>query len=255
MTSFTYRFLISSFAGLSTLLGCIFLLFSHPNNRILIFSLAFAAGVMFSVSILDLLPSSFFLLSETYWIIPSFLFLFIALTIGIIFSMIIDKYFEEQPNSLSGVSKKKLYHVGLFSMFAIILHNIPEGIATFMTSSADLSLGFLLAIAIALHNIPEGISISVPIYYATGSKKKAFFYTVISSLSEPFGALLAYFFLGPFMNSFFMGILYSLIAGIMIHICFCELLPTSYSYHNKRMTLLAFLIGFLFMMMIHFLFV
>ena len=85
-------------------------------------------------------------------------------------------------------------------MIAIILHNLPEGIATFVATSSDVKLGLSLAIAIAMHNIPEGISISVPIYYSTGSKKRAIFYTLVSALSEPLGALLAFIFLKNFIN-------------------------------------------------------
>ena len=87
-------------------------------------------------------------------------------------------------------------------MIAIILHNVPEGIATFISSSKDISLGISLAIAITLHNIPEGISISIPIYYSTKSKFKALLYTFISGVSEPIGALIAYLFLSKYINDF-----------------------------------------------------
>ena len=112
-------------------------------------------------------------------------------------------------------------------MLAIIMHNIPEGIATFIATNTNISLGISLTIAIALHNIPEGISIAVPIYYSTKSRRKALLYTLISGLSEPLGALLAFLFLKPLMYNFVMGILMSMIAGIMTHIAFYELLPTS----------------------------
>lgn len=136
-------------------------------------------------------------------------------------------------------------------MIAMILHNIPEGIATFMTSTNDLKLGITLTIAIALHNIPEGISIAVPLFYATGQKRKAIFYTFISGISEFVGAFIAYLFLAKYMTDTTMGILFSLIAGIMIHISIYELIPTSKSYQQVKLTYKSFFIGILFMLLSH----
>ena len=123
-----------------------------------------------------------------------------------------------------------------------------------MASNVDRSLGLSLALAISFHNIPEGISISIPIYYATKSKKKAFWYTLISGLSEPFGALLAYLFLSPFMNDIIMGCLFAIIARIMMHIAYYELLPTSLSYNIKKITIITFIVGVIFMLVSHFVF-
>jgi ZIP family zinc transporter len=147
--------------------------------------------------------------------------------------MLINKYLPENNT----YNDKKLYRVGIIAMLSIILHNIPEGIATFMASTSNIKLGLTLALAIALHNIPEGISISVPIYYATNSKKKAFLYTFISGISEFFGAVLTYFFLKNFINDFLMGALFASIAGIMFYIGIYELLPTSFKYKKNKPTL------------------
>ena len=115
-----------------------------------------------------------------------------------------------------------------------------------MAGNTNMSLGISLTIAIALHNIPEGISIAVPIYYSTNSKFKAIFYTFMSGLSELFGAIITYVFLKPFINDFIMGILFSIIAGIMIHIALCELLPTSLNYKNSKLTKVFFILGMIF---------
>ena len=141
-----------------------------------------------------------------------------------------------------------MYKVGIISMLAIILHNIPEGIATFVATSSDTLLGVSLAIAIAMHNIPEGISISVPIYYSTNSKKKAIIYTLVSALSEPFGALIAFIFLRNIINDIILGILFAIIAGIMLQIAFCELIPTARRYNNKKYLFIFFLVGVIFML-------
>ena len=133
-------------------------------------------------------------------------------------------------------------------MLAIILHNIPEGIATFLSASTNQKLGLSLALAISFHNIPEGISIAIPIYFSTKNKKKAFLYTFISGFSEPIGSLIAYLFLAKYMNNFLMSILLSFIAGLMIHIALFELLKESISYQNKKKTRLFFFIGAIFML-------
>ena len=157
MNTVFYSFFVSGLAGLSTLLGCFCLFFQKSNQKVLIGSLSFAAGVMICVSLFDLLPNAWKLFQSVYWYFPSFLLLALFWVAGFIFSMLIDKFFPEDSEGKS--EHHHLYRIGLISMLAIILHNIPEGIATFMASTADQKLGLSLAIAIALHNIPEGISI------------------------------------------------------------------------------------------------
>ena len=135
-------------------------------------------------------------------------------------------------------------------MLGIMLHNIPEGIATFVLSTIDLKLGILLSVAIILHNIPEGISIGIPIYYSTKSKFKAFIYTLVSAVSEPFGGLIAWVFLYKYINTNIIGILYSLIAGLMIYIGYFELIKTSVQYKDRKNTLLYLLIGTFFIIIV-----
>lgn len=231
------------------MLGCFLIFFNGKKDKILIGSLAFAAGVMSSVSITDLIPESINYLASKYNIFLTILIMLIFIVVGIIISMIIDKYLPENKQNNS-----KLYRVGIISMLAIIMHNIPEGIATFITSTTNLKIGISLSIAIALHNIPEGISISTPIYASTKSKGRAIGYTFISALSEPFGALLAFLFLKDIMTNTFMGMLLAMIAGIMLHISFYELLPESLRYKNKKITVSCFFIGIGFMLINHFIF-
>ncbi len=243
-----YSFLLTFIAGFSTMIGTILIFFKEKTNRVVVASLSFASGVMLTVSILDLIPEAITLLN--YKSIIEILIITVFMVLGALLTRKIDKCMPEVDNN----SKKGLYRVGIISMFAIIMHNIPEGIATFMTTSTNLSLGLSLTIAIALHNIPEGISIAVPIYYSTGNRKKALFYTFVSAISEPFGALLAFLFLKPFMNNLVMGLLMAMIAGIMSYISFFELLPKSLSYKNKSLSYIFFVIGIIFMAINHFLF-
>ena len=237
-----YAFILTTIAGLSTLLG-VLPIFINKTNKIIISALSFAAGVMITVSIIDLIPEGINYLNETFKIIPAILILAIFITLGIILSMTIDKYINK--------GREGLYKIGIISMIAIILHNIPEGIATYLSTENNLKLGLKLTLAIALHNIPEGISIAIPIYYSKKSRVKAFIYTLTSALSEPLGALLAYLFLSNVMNNIIMGIFLSLISGIMIQISLYELIPTSLKYKNKKITIIFFIIGTLFMMINH----
>lgn len=244
MNTISMSFLLTILAGLSTTLGTIPIFIKLKNeSKVIAGSLAFAGGVMLCVSVTDLVPESIFMLKTNFNGISIVILSFTFIMIGMVLSSLID-------NKLPSISKDTpLYRVGIISMLAIILHNIPEGIATFISTTKDISLGLSLSLAIAMHNIPEGISISVPIYYATGSKKKALLYTILSGLSEPLGAVITYLFLLPFINDIILGLLFSLIAGIMIYISFVELLPTSNSYNEFFISKLFFIIGVMFMLL------
>jgi zinc transporter, ZIP family len=148
----------------------------------------------------------------------------------------------------------KLMRMGLFTALAIGIHNFPEGLATFLAALQDPSLGVAIAVAVALHNIPEGISVSVPIFYATGNRKKAFFYSMLSGLAEPVGAGIAYlalrFFVGGddgLLPPQVMGILFGGVAGIMVYISLDELLPTSKAYGKGHDSLYGLVAGMLVM--------
>lgn len=236
-------FLITFLAGCSTLLGYLFIYLKNNSNKVLVSSLAFASGVMFLISVVDLIPSSFINISTVYYVVPAFLIVSVFVVVGIVFSMLIDKYLPDNSYSDSG-----LYRVGMISMLAIMFHNIPEGIATFLTSSHDIKLGITLATALALHNIPEGIGVAIPIYYGTNNKKKAFLYTLISGMSEFLGAVFASIFLINFSSDMFMGCLYAIIAGIMMQISIYELLPSSLKYKNYIRTFIYFIVGIIFML-------
>jgi len=246
MNNVVTSFLLTFIAGFSTMIGTILIFIKVKNiNKLICASLAFASGVMTIVSITDLIPESLTLLRTKFSPFFTMLICLIFIILGTIISMLMDHYLPTENT----YKDNKLYRVGLISMLAIILHNIPEGIATFMAGNSDKALAITLTIAIALHNIPEGISIAVPIYYSTKNKAKAILYTLVSSLSEPFGALLAYLFLSRFVTNSFLGVLFAMIAGIMMQIALCELLPTSKKYKYKKLTIIFFIIGIIFMLL------
>ncbi len=243
MKEIFFPFLLTIIAGLSTMIGVIFIYYKGNIIKLTKYSLAFAAGVMSCVSIFDLIPEAIKLLALHIYKYQAFKLLFIYLVIGFLLSTIIDIFIPEN----SKVGDKKLYKIGLFSMVAIIIHNIPEGIATFLSSSTNISLGISLTIAIALHNIPEGISISVPVYSATKNRKTAINLTMLSALAEPLGALIAWLFLKPIMTDKIMGCTLATVAGIMSHISLVQLLPTALKYSEKGKTILFFILGIAFM--------
>lgn len=247
--SFFFAFILSFLAGISTVIGAFVIFFDkNKNNKIVTVSLSFAAGVMICVSLTDLLPNSFNMILDNNNIFPKLILTLIFMVLGIIISMLIDKYL---PSEYENKDNKGLYKIGIISMVAIILHNIPEGIATFITSSNNLSLGITLTIAIALHNIPEGISIAVPIYHSAGNKLKAIMYALLSGMSEVIGSILAYLFLAPFINDHIMAALYAIIAGIMIHISIYELIPGAYKESTLKHVIKYILIGAFVMILSH----
>ena len=248
MSSNMYAFLLSSIAGFSTLIGFLFIFIKKDRESIISKSLGFASGVMLTISIIDLIPNSFLLIIRQYNLIYTLFLIITAFLVGIIVSSIIDKKVEKK--SKNGL---KLYKLGIITMMVIMMHNIPEGIATFITTTNNAKLGVILTIAIALHNIPEGISISIPIYYSTNSKLKSFIYTFISGMSEPLGAIISYLFLSRFVNDIMLGFIYSIIAGMMINISINELYKEAY-YYNKRNTIIYFIIGSFIMILNHLLF-
>ena len=233
-----YSLLISSFAGISTLLGGLVVYFKFKDKKSFIaFALSFSLSVMISLSIFELLPDSFITLSSRFGLLVGIIFTTVMFLVGKFLVTKINKKLALLQN------KDNLYRVGLLSMIALMLHNFPEGIATFMASYNDLSAGISLGIAIMLHNIPEGISISVPIYYATGSKKRGVIYSLISGLAEPLGAILAFIVLKNYINEITIALVLVIVAGIMITISINEMLPEVNSYNKKNISILGMIIG------------
>lgn len=238
MNNIMFSFIVTALAGFSTMIGILPIYFKKADeNKIIPCCLSFSSGVMLTISLGSLIPEGSELLRDYFYFFPAFLISFILIVIGIIFSSVIDKKIDEKINN------NNLFKLGVISIIVLILHNIPEGITTFLSTSSNIALGLTLSLAIALHNIPEGISIAIPIYYSTGSKIKACFFTFISGFSEVLGAILAYLFLARYINNFILGIILLITAGIMFHISIYELLPTSFSYKKKRLSLISFLTG------------
>jgi len=231
-------FLISLIAGLSTVTGCLFTYFKPRNiNNFIGITLSFSACIMVCISIFELIPEGFFYLRANHNTIYAFLSLIFMFLLGLMINYIINKKMKGR-----GVNTSNLYRVGILSMIALMIHNLPEGILTFLSSSVDTKLGIKLALAIMLHNIPEGIAIAVPIYYSTYSRYKAVKGTLLSGLSEPLGALLAYLFLYKYISNALISYILLFVAGIMISISINDIFEEAKKY-SKRSIIIGVVFG------------
>jgi ZIP family zinc transporter len=275
MNNYLFAFLLTLFAGLATGLGSAIAFFAKKTNpKFLSASLGFSAGVMIYVSFVEILSKSQDALSismneKTAYIISTLSF-FGGIGLIALIDNFVPSYenphelknieelndvsvlnealdrMEEKEKSVDGtefVEKHKLYRMGILSALAIGIHNFPEGLATFVSALQNPQLGISIAVAIAIHNIPEGIAVSVPVYYATGDKKKAFLLSFLSGLSEPIGALIGFLILKPFLNDTLMGIIFGAVAGIMVFISLDELLPAAEKYGEHHVAAYSLIVG------------
>ena len=225
--------LLVSIAGLATILGNVVVLFKFKNRGgIISFSLGMAFVVMFLISIIELIPNAL-LLSKDNIIYKFFLPLFLLL-IGYGLVILFDSNIKEGSS---------LYKVGILSMISLLIHNIPEGIICAMSSIKDIDLGVKMTLVIMLHNIPEGICISLPIYYSTGSRGKAFLYSLICGLGEIVGALFTLLFLKKYINNFILYVIYLITAGIMITLSTKKIMLEGLSYKKYLNFILGIIVG------------
>ncbi|MBU0979953.1 MAG: zinc transporter ZupT [Nanoarchaeota archaeon] len=246
---------LTLFAGLSTGIGSALAFFTKKTNtKFLSLSLGFSAGVMIYVSFMEMMPTAILSLGSLGTVKASWIAV-ISFFLGILVAALIDKALPkfENPHEIHRIEElgdkkeakkcKKLYRMGIFAAIAIAVHNFPEGIVTFASAITNLKLGVMIAIAIALHNIPEGIAVSVSIYYATGNRKKAFFYSFLSGLAEPLGALIGLLLVMTIFKGFMIGILFAAVAGIMIFISLDELLPAAQKYGEHHLSIYGLVAG------------
>lgn len=252
LNTLLFAFGLTLFAGLATGIGSAMAFFAkRTNTRFLSLALGFSAGVMIYVSFVEI----FFKAQEELtgflgerngtWVTVA------AFFGGMLLIALIDRFIPkgENPHEINMVEnmtevqrvqktkEKKLMRMGMMTGLAIAIHNFPEGLATFTAALADPNLGIAIAVAIAIHNIPEGIAISVPIYYATGSRRKAFKFSFLSGLAEPIGAIFGFLVLMPFMGPLLFGIIFASVAGIMVFISLDELLPAAREYGEHHLSI------------------
>ncbi|EPW4344281.1 zinc transporter ZupT [Campylobacter jejuni] len=270
--------LLTLFAGFSTAIGSIIAFFSRKDDlRVLSLGLGFSAGVMIYISFMEILPTAlkdFKNYYNSHWAELLGLACFFG---GILISLLIDKLIPEDVNphepkedlselkicplpqkgqnppkfhpgeKLHQINTKALKRTGIFTALAIAIHNFPEGFATFISSLDNLTLGIAIAIAVAIHNIPEGLAVSLPIYHATGDKKKAFIYSALSGFAEPLGAFVGALILLPFIGDLTLAISFAVIAGIMVFISLDELLLAAKTYDKAHDSLYGLIAGMMIM--------
>lgn len=261
MSQVQIAFLMTLFAGLATGVGsCIAFFAKKTNTKFLSISLGFSAGVMIYVSMIEIFPQAQESLTKALGVQTGSWVTAIAFFGGMALIALIDKLIpnEENPHEVklmenveeSEVStdkSSKLLRTGVLTALAIGIHNFPEGLATFIAALDDITIALPIAVAIAIHNIPEGISVSVPIYYATGDRKKAFIYSFLSGMSEPVGALIGYLLLRTFLNDALFGIVFAGVAGIMVFISLDELLPSAREYGEHHLSIYGLIAGMIVM--------
>ena len=244
-------FLLTLLAGLSTGIGGAFVFFAKTiDRRLLCVSLGLSAGVMIYVSLVEILHESAAMLSEVYGDKTGMLYAMLSFFGGILLIAVIDKLIpcEENPHEMScqvrpGAEDNRLKRTGLLTALTIAIHNFPEGMASFVSATQSMRLAIPIIVAIAIHNIPEGISIAMPIFYATGSRRIAMRYSLLAGLAEPLGALATYLVLLPFMSPVLQGVLFGVVAGIMVFISLDELLPSAQLYGEHHLSMYGLVLG------------
>jgi ZIP family zinc transporter len=257
-----FAFLLTAIAGLSTGVGSLIALLAKKTSKnFLSISLGFSAGIMVYVSFMEMMPQALTELSAVSGEKTGTLYLICAFFAGIILINGIDFLIPKQinPHEAHEVEEMQknthLKRTGIMVAISIGIHNFPEGIATFTSALGALDVAIPITVAIALHNIPEGIAVAVPIYHATGSRKRAFWYSFLSGLSEPIGALIAFFFLSHFWTPALNGLILAAVAGIMVFISLDELLPTAEKYGKHHLAIIGVVSGMLVMALSLFLFI
>ena len=246
-------------AGLSTGIGGAIAFFTRKTNtKFLSVALGFSVGVMVYISFMEILADAQQTLIGELGKRPGMIVSLLAFFGGMLAIALIDKLVPdfENPHETRRVEdirgdeppewmmkKNSLLRVGLFTALAVGIHNFPEGFATFMATVKDPNIGLGIAIAVAIHNIPEGIAVSMPVYYASESRPKAFLYSFLSGLSEPVGALIGYLILSRFLTDVMFGIVFAAVAGIMVYISFDQLLPTAREYGEHHLSIYGLVSG------------
>ena len=250
--NFVPAMLITLFAGLATAIGGgIAFIVKKDNLKALSVGLGFSAGVMIFLSFTDILPEAGKLLAVNFpnkyeWLVYG------GFIIGLVVAILIDYFIPDHIDTDEVLNpdapckhQHKIKRAGLFTAVAICVHNFPEGMATFLTTTQNITLGISVGLAIAIHNIPEGIAVALPIYHVTGKKRYAMLYAALSGITEPIGAIVGLFLFSLFLPQIMIGMLMAAVAGIMIYLAFDTLLPLAREYGNWHLSMVGLVSGML----------
>lgn len=236
-----FGIVLTFLSGLAIVLGSIIVLLLKNNKKLTDFSISMATGVMSALLILELIPESFELLSDTYSITRSILIVIIASLIGIMILKTLDLFIPDHDHD-EKIDNDNLFHIGIVSSIALILHNLIEGMAIYSSSLTDGNIGILLTLGICLHNIPLGIMITSTLYKSNNNRKKTILIITLISLSTLLGGVLM-FLLSKVINDVIRGVLLSLTIGMIIYIVLFELIPEIKTIKNKKTSILGIILG------------
>ena len=243
---------LSFLAGAAAIVGGFLSFFvKRDNMKHLSICMGFSAGMMIFIAFMELLPEAIEKLSDIYPLLQAKWMAMAAFFGGIFLGGLADHlipvhHIEDSEIPGDGkphINKYKIERTGIFIAIAIAVHNLPAGLVTFMGGMDSALLGISIAVAIGIHSIPEGVAVALPIYNATGNKKKALLYTGLSGMATPLGALIGLFFLSSVDGDFMFGIMFALVAGIMAYLAFDELLPTANKYGDGHKEILGVIAG------------
>lgn len=240
---------LSAAAGGATVIGALLAVaVRRPKMPLLTLALGFSAGVMLAVSLLELLPhAAEVLLFELPGPAGTAVAVF-SCSAGMLCSQLLDSALPCGFEQAGAQRERQLLRLGLFSMLALMLHNLPEGMAVYLSASQNVQMGLKLCAAIALHNIPEGISVAMPVYAALNRRAPALLLAAISGVAEPLGALLALRFLQPVLTERGLAMMFCGIAGLMSAISVAELLPAALCGKRPGYGVAGVLLGILLML-------
>ena len=254
-------FAVTLGAGLATGIGSTLAFFTKTTNKsFFAVSMGFSAGIMIYLSFVEILPKATEYVATETGMVQGAAIAAGSLIAGMVLMAVIDALVpsganphentqveligdSQTPIEGVGIEQKRLLQTGIFVALAIAIHNFPEGLATFLLVLDDPQIGIALAIAVALHNIPEGIAVSVPVYYATKSKTKAFRLSFLSGLAEPAGAVIGYLILARFLSDFLLGVIFAGVAGVMVFLAIDTLLPTARNSARGHLTVYGVMAG------------
>jgi ZIP family zinc transporter len=239
MSNMMLGLMLTLIAGIATGAGSLVVLFSkRANTQFLSVCLSFAAGVMLYVAFAEILLEAFEDLKEGFGNGTGYLIATVAFFTGILIMAVIDKFIP-QGDEVADFEKQELKRTGIMSAIALAVHNFPEGIIVFIAAVHEPAMGIAIAIAIVIHNIPEAIAMAAPMYYATGSKAKAFLISLGAGLVQPVGALSAWFFLQHIFDEIehVFGITFAVVAGIMVFVAVHQLLPAAHKFGKHHLVM------------------
>lgn len=239
-----YAFILSLLAGLSTSVGgIIVVLAGKPRQRFLDFSMGLAAGVMLTVSFLNLIGRALNM-NVGHTIVA------VGFVVGAAAIMVLD---AKIPHVFSfqeyGPVKGRLVKTGMLMAIGVTLHNVPEGLVVAASYAYLPKLGYLVALAIAFHNVPEGIATAAPLYAAGTSKERVFAITLLSGLAEPLGALIGSLILTD-ASQLVLALMLACAAGVMTYVVADELIPTAHAHGHEHAVAIGLIAGFTLMLLL-----